>query len=378
MEINGKKVCPAPFAYLTVTQEGFKTCCKQLENYPYPTVEAWLASPELAEFREAMIAERYDAFCTQCIADGELSLFREYERQTEGFKGVFRAVNVAISNKCQLACRICVPQNSNTVTKHRTKSGLPVWEPMARPYEPLELARSLGKLEVVDITLAGGEPTFDPVNKEFLRELPRSVMISFFTNGQKWDQEFFDVVAEFRKATLLLSIDGPHAVNEYLRTYSSTERALTTLNKWLYSYQHSYPAAVLMMAISNVSVWTVYEFVELTIQRYAAHLDMLVLAHSVVVTPVHFQPSNLPAHLRLQLKEKLQGDIRKACGLAVPSDFRGQVLKILHACLDLVSAQPEPPFYPERWTEFIKYNQAHSSTLPNKQLPLPWMQELML
>jgi len=72
------------------------------------------------------------------------------------------------------------------------------------------------------IYLTGGEPTLVQGNYEFLQQLidkgfAQNISLVFNTNVTNFQQKFLDLINQFKKVTLNLSIDGVKGVQEYIR-----------------------------------------------------------------------------------------------------------------------------------------------------------------
>jgi organic radical activating enzyme len=144
--------------------------------------------------------------------------------------------DLRVGNLCNLKCRMCNAGYSSQIEKDPVHGR---WHPAAEPTsrehrfhgspgedwsespELLEELKALGgRIEMIQ--LAGGEPTLNRTQTEWLRYLcetgtaPR-VQLTVWTNLTNVHEEYFRMLSEFRSAALNLSVDGCGSTYDYIR-----------------------------------------------------------------------------------------------------------------------------------------------------------------
>jgi len=135
-------------------------------------------------------------------------------------------------NVCNLACWTCSEFFSSTIAAQKKRIGiLPAdtvdsqqmfmsrWDQLRS-----EIMRSYEQHDRVTLTLLGGEPSYNPVVREFLKQIyqaglaPRT-RIELTTNGTKTNQEFFDLItdASWLSLSVFVSVDAVGNKAEWLR-----------------------------------------------------------------------------------------------------------------------------------------------------------------
>jgi sulfatase maturation enzyme AslB (radical SAM superfamily) len=147
------------------------------------------------------------------------------------------------SNKCNLQCRMCNPNDSHLI---------------AREYQQLGLISSTSAIEknstgfdIVDFTsarkiyVAGGEPTIMPEFYEFLdrciAEGRTDVEFLVNTNGTKLSDRFKQQLSHFSNFHFVFSIDAFEDLNYYIRWPSKWDNVIENLQ---YLKQHGHVVTV--------------------------------------------------------------------------------------------------------------------------------------
>lgn len=359
-----KLVCGAPWSSANFSPQGFQLCCQHnRKHYPYATLEEWLASPELREFQAQMERGDYDDICRRCLAGGHNAGYGMYQPHGRPLRdGELWMVNFFMSRECNIACRTCSPHFSDTQSNFRRRLGLPHQPDVERPYKALQAVLEVNRRGARNAIIAGGDPVHASIYKEILTYLRKDIAISVVTNGQKWDDEFFRLVASFPENRVCWSIDGTQAVNEYMRTFAKSERIYEHLRRWIRLYDPTGVRTVIGCTLSNLSIWGLYELAQELRAETGAAFEQIEFSYTVVSFPHYFTPSNLPAHLRTEVRAKLQHDLDRAAELApCGSMFYNSYVRICTEALRLVGLRE---FVPAEWTEFQRFNHTYDAALP--------------
>lgn len=136
-------------------------------------------------------------------------------------------VDLRLSNKCNLQCRMCNPFDSDQldiVSKKLSKKGIRHPLEKMQPFsvdstKVLELVTQLPNLKL--IKLAGGEPFIMPEVQAFLSRLielkKTDVTIELITNCTSAKQEIIELLKKFHRVEIICSIDGIEETIEYQR-----------------------------------------------------------------------------------------------------------------------------------------------------------------
>jgi MoaA/NifB/PqqE/SkfB family radical SAM enzyme len=139
--------------------------------------------------------------------------------------------DVRLGNLCNLKCRSCNQTFSSQIEKDPVHSKynrpLPIVQSrfLEEPwYESGQLRDELYGMsdEIMILTLAGGEPTINRLQMDWLQHLidtgrAKDIICTVWTNFTSLNARFYDLIKYFKQFTLMMSIDGHGPVYEYLR-----------------------------------------------------------------------------------------------------------------------------------------------------------------
>lgn len=216
-------------------------------------LRAW-NSDLMQEIRRTMAEGKVPASCRNCFRKemyGASSLRKmqndiygrfvedAFKRYCEGGRELFpMALDIRLSNLCNLACKMCFPVYSQgTINNWLALTGASFVPP-----EDLNWSRDWGRLSkflemnVGSFYFAGGEPFIIPEFKKSLKKLisdgrAKSTEIVFNTNCTLLRDDVLDLFKNFQGVTLIASIDGVGAVNDWIRYPSKFEVLDSNLRK---------------------------------------------------------------------------------------------------------------------------------------------------
>jgi MoaA/NifB/PqqE/SkfB family radical SAM enzyme len=163
-------------------------------------------------------------------------LERIHRSAREGF-AVEKPVSfdLRIGNTCNLKCRMCNPTYSSQIERdevhgrgwlardmpkkeHRFSNNLEDWSRSSTLLD--EIVEFAGDVELIQ--LAGGEPTINRTQTEWLEHLVSSgragkVVLTIWTNLTNVKDSYFDLLARFKQLTVMVSCDGYGPTFEYIR-----------------------------------------------------------------------------------------------------------------------------------------------------------------
>ena len=169
-------------------------------------------------------------------------------------KKLGRRKNLKLGNICNLSCRTCNPWVSSkwysdwweTLDKDKVMNGVPVFKDYREYLDTCyrngrqsysientriwsELATWLPKAQYIDIY--GAEPMmidelFDALRVSINQGTAKKQYIHFNTNGTMWDDEKINLLTQFDKTFIDVSIDGLYNHFDYLRNGASWDTVI--------------------------------------------------------------------------------------------------------------------------------------------------------
>lgn len=136
-------------------------------------------------------------------------------------------LDLKLGNKCNMACRMCNPQSSSLLEKENKETKMFLenpkelnfnWPSQNKYWNDIKKhSKSLKK-----INLAGGEPFLIKEALSFLSELvesgqSKSITLFINTNGTIYNQDWIDVLINFKEVNIYFSIDGTEENFEMIR-----------------------------------------------------------------------------------------------------------------------------------------------------------------
>ena len=266
-DVKGKPgFCVMPWLHLHAGTTGEVTLCcisnvrlrdengESLALQTHTLSEIWNA-PAFLEVRNSMAEGSLPRACSICYNHERLNgtstriglnkwLLEDHPKAEENRKIIQHAlagqlpplpgyVDIRLSNLCNLGCRMCSSDASSQIEKDSIHSQWsPYSGPRPRPGSNLPPLRDVNGSDVINdlkslddlyfIQLAGGEPTVNKGQVEWLRHLAesgksRSIEIQMWTNFTTTNRSIFDILATFRQVSLVLSIDGHGPTYDYIR-----------------------------------------------------------------------------------------------------------------------------------------------------------------
>jgi organic radical activating enzyme len=266
-----KNFCYIPFRELYIdhnsgdTTPGYKSCCIQTDSYkgtPLSGSKDWFHTDEgLVSIRKQFLSDKQPSRCISCwkleasgsVSKRQASNKRYKERRIDPFDTPeLEVLDVRLSNKCNLQCKICYAGNSDQIAKNMisaTEAGK--LDPQyAKDESALYYSNSsnidpvkglyefiLNNKSIKEIKFAGGEPFVMPEVEELLLKLikvGRTNLHTFFlTNCTTVKTNVLDILKQFDSTSIGCSIDGVDEWIEYQRFPVKWESVKRNYNKLL-------------------------------------------------------------------------------------------------------------------------------------------------
>jgi len=276
-----KNFCIKPFDTLWINPNGSVcVCCKNNkiisdpEGNPYNITENSLGEVWMSEYlqtlRQQFIDDERPEDCKQCWDEEAAGIKSLREGTTDYFfqtnssidpdilieskknNPIIQELNLTLTNKCNLACRICTPFASSLWVKEAAVTKDKMLETKSRLFKHISIIDEIqiAKLEEVkfkddrltelyDISknlkkvyIYGGEPLINEEILEYLKklvddDLAKEITLVLNTNATIYKDSIIEMFSKFKEVEMFLSIDGIGKEYEYQRypaRYPSIER----------------------------------------------------------------------------------------------------------------------------------------------------------
>lgn len=144
-------------------------------------------------------------------------------------------LDLKLSNKCNLKCRMCAPENSHLIHAELLdysqdfkplesyyhyglqSEARPRWSSEITVERLMPMSRGLKR-----INISGGEPLLNPLVPQFLEalvkeDLAKDIHLTFNTNGLLKNPFLYGLFSQFKKVDVYISVDGIEKIYEYIR-----------------------------------------------------------------------------------------------------------------------------------------------------------------
>lgn len=341
MQNSQKKLCPAPWRELVIGRDSQRIvlapCCRFQywhPRYQYLLKEKTATIGDVSASFKTLQTEllNHDSVigCAKCDQEerlGKSSLRSKLiERYSEDSLGdsQLHCLEISLSNRCNMACRICNSSNSRLWEKLYNNS---FWQDgvadelsvprqqldgekkakVDRWHIDLKCLESLPLRNLKRIKILGGEPFLDPMHLPFLIWLQARVdrweelQIEYHTNGSSLPPlEVVPFWQKCRSLRIALSIDAVGSLNEYMRVYSSWSQ-ISKIVPQLHQLLKVHEVNVQFVVHSVLTSLTGLQFGKLIQWVYEDGFNLgqtLLFTFDICNSPRYLHPSNLPLELR--------------------------------------------------------------------------------
>lgn len=259
---KNKSFCIFPFIQLHTTYDHLQLCCRS--RTPVTKIndfEDFKTDSAYERVRESMLkGEMLPDHCSICYEHENKGIVTA--RQSETVQWVYRLgiknindlktikkpafYDLRPSNKCNLLCRTCNPEDSHLIDKEYQKLKIvPIKKNLDFP------KHKEGRFDLIEfdniskLSVAGGEPTIMP---EFFKFLEKCIAtgntefeISVTTNGTQLSNRLKELVKKFKDFNWVFSIDGYKDINYYIRYPSIWDHIV---KNWCYHRSQKNPVSV--------------------------------------------------------------------------------------------------------------------------------------
>lgn len=246
-----KNFCYVPFRELYYEDVGsgqFNSCCTQKDIHRkniFDTIDTdWFAnSKELKQLRKEFLKGKRPDKCARCwiLEEKGVDSYRtqwnkKYKREPiKGIQPRLELLDIRLSNKCNLQCKMCTPGFSDQIAKKQQEMfelGLVDTAPKIETLRPVRdnlldnmFNHIMNTPSIREIKLAGGEPMIMPEVEEFLIKLITAgrtdIKIFILTNATTVKTSMITTLKQFKHVEISCSIDGVGEWIEYQRAPAS-------------------------------------------------------------------------------------------------------------------------------------------------------------
>lgn len=326
--------CVAPWKALSIRSNGdvgpdgqFTYSYGNIQNQ---TLQQLWDSPRARELREAHRAGGFHEGCSNCVK--KESSIGHSRRKFFDHAFIFSPLietfddsgpdilylDLNLSNRCNLKCRMCngVSSSAWIAEEKRLAEFAPIYErPAANQLHEMQLPHLVNLLSdrqafrnLKYVALRGGEPMMDRQSHQVLKKfvewgLASEIVVDISTNGSVLDHELIQLLSNFKRTELYISIEGAGDFYQYIRggngfTIGQLEANLHEFRK---IQNH-----IIIFAVT-VSIYNILRLGELWtwFQRTSRPGEEIVMTN-VVVRPEYLNFQILPQHLKELALERLQ------------------------------------------------------------------------
>ena len=286
---------------------------------------------------------------------------------------------IDLGNFCNSACIFCSPEFSSKLATEFKKLGFISQLPKKNWADDPVLLENFVKILAESKQLAylhflGGETMITPGFKKILKKLiekkiNRNVAIGFTTNLTAWDQEIIDLLIQYRKVNLGMSIECLHPVNDYLRWPSNITDIKTTLEKWI-EIAKKYHWSIQLRPTPNV-----FSIAHLkTLYEYAFEKNIGIESCNFLYRPAFMKISLLPKNIRDTISKELlnwiqshseHNDKEKIINTRDPKKVREYILQDAQSYINYLNNVPEEMHL---WKDLVNYIKKLESSRNNNVL----------
>lgn len=241
-------LCKMPWSALTITGRGqIKPCCQLKTNFGSlhegVTLSEAFSGAGWRELRQAHLASEDHPACRACLSREELlgksrriwfeerfgaELHGPWEESAEPH---FVQVDLNLSNRCNLRCRMCGSWGSHRWIEE--EKALQEFPELRRESNPAMLREFELSREQIDqilpflkgtkrIDFKGGEPFLATHHDYVLQRLiemgrHRDITLHYTTNGTFVRRELLDLLKQFKQVKLVFSLEGTEGLYSYIR-----------------------------------------------------------------------------------------------------------------------------------------------------------------
>lgn len=296
---HNQSFCILPWVEHMTVQDYTVVCCRSKTPVSYnQSISAWRHDAGYENIRSDMLQARpRPDHCRTCYQQEKLGLPSDRRRETLewvtrlGIDSVKTLDTIQqpvyfemrASNRCNLKCRMCCPEDSHLIAHEQKTLGILPANYLAERnnnrFETLPLDH------IWSLYVAGGEPLIMEDFREFLEQARAhgrcDLELVINTNGTTLTKKFQDIIREFRNVTFIVSVDGVGAVNDYIRTNSVWSDIFSNW-QWLVGQGFSVHVNTTVSMYNAARLHEIFEFLDVHFPDTAVNLSRAVTRDDVL------------------------------------------------------------------------------------------------
>jgi MoaA/NifB/PqqE/SkfB family radical SAM enzyme len=379
---NNKTFCILPFVHSCIHTNGDITlCCVSREKSEYniktSDIGQWWNSDYLKSIRQRLLDGEELAECTACYELEQQGFISQRQQRNLEYKIVQPKyadkiinylgydnlespadIEIELTNLCNLKCIMCNETESSAILSENKKLKIAVHDQSDFSWDEATIDKIKNLFDVQKtklINIRGGEPFMVPQIKDILLNSvmtgsSKNIKLHISTNCTKFDQEWVEILDQFKEIRMMCSLDAVDQLSEYIRYNSDWNEIKENIK--------------LMRTIKNVNI-----IVNATIQNInLLGLDQLIawcqkenlfLLFNILQNPRYLQIDVLPAELHNQALNLL---VKAKQNLSNP-----ELVNNLDNLIDVLR-QIKSVHGSQYWNDFLKDIQLRESVRNNSIL----------
>lgn len=261
--------CNAFNNHMCITVAGsWRPCCR-FNGFPHVDItQTSFSQYKQSEFYQNIIQDMKNGWangCKKCMQEeqrGHTSLRQVLNKELLGTADL-EYIEISLSNKCNLACKMCSPTYSslwNTLVDTNDKLKKYHHTVTQPKIDVPSIFADIDLFKLKKIKYLGGEPFVTPETKQLFEYLADkkvigNITLELNTNCTLFPTKWLNYLDMFKSVTIELSIDGIELVNDYVR-YGKTWNTVDKVTQQWAEY-----------AVNNNTSIAVYS----TVQAYNLH-----------------------------------------------------------------------------------------------------------
>lgn len=312
--------CAVPFIHSYVDTKGKnRVCCAYKFDLYKHDLQDWQGE-EYQKLRKAMLTENQEWLpgCDECKrkeANGETDKNKSARLVYNNFYkqigepsvdivtgNVFEAplsYDLRMNNLCNLSCRMCGASASSQIWKEAQKYP-ELWPAFAnddeKKYNSMDITRIIDEAETMrEVKLLGGEPTVQPEAKAILQRLidvgNTSLGMNVTTNGTNINSKFYELLTQFKRVFITVSIDNYGKGHEYIRGPAADFETIWKNVKKIYELK--WPGDIFVEINQTVMTFNIFDFWRLR-QEANKQYPWCTFRSDMVFQPEMYSPQYIP------------------------------------------------------------------------------------
>ena len=241
-----------------------------------------------------------------------------FNKHLSGVPNRVEYIEISLSNKCNLACRMCGPWASSTWQKLviDNEEVMSPFHKVSKHFAEIDFKKLVKDIDLSylkTIKLLGGEPFITPQTTDFLEYLDsqgilENIELQTNTNATFFPKKLVKYLSKFKHLSVSLSFDGVGRVGEYVRSKSSWETTVEVINQWRQFYvDYGYNIDSLKLA-SVINAYNVHHLPEMISFSKAIGIR---LQYNIINGPNRLRLEALPVEYIDKLKKTLNTEDTK-------------------------------------------------------------------